>query len=162
MLIAREELRSHPLVVDALHKAWDLLVEARGGASGQSIEREAYIAMFRKTYLLFKAQRREGYLEAESCLAEVRTMLGASLSLERGRKSPSLVSLCRTPLSLSLSLSLSCLSLQRAFLAREPLSPLFSLERPRAVPAPGRACDMATVCERVRARGARAWDRSGG
>ena len=107
MLIAREELRSHPLVVDALHKAWDLLVEARGGASGQSIEREAYIAMFRKTYLLFKAQRREGYLEAESCLAEVRTMLGASLSLERGRKSPSLVSLCRTPLSLSLSLSLS-------------------------------------------------------
>ena len=69
MLMKRAELRNDPLVLNALQTTWDRFLEAREG--GDTIPWKQYQAMCRKLYLLFKIQRREGYLEAADALAEI-------------------------------------------------------------------------------------------
>ena len=69
-LVARERLRDDKSVVAALDDAWDRLRAARGGADGTAILRDQYGTLSRKLYLLFKAQRFDGYLDAEECEAE--------------------------------------------------------------------------------------------
>ena len=69
MLVKREALRTDAQVVRALDNAWKRLAPAHHG--GSHITWDGYLALFRKLYLLFKAQQREGYLEPAETLADI-------------------------------------------------------------------------------------------
>ena len=69
MLVKRDGLRHDPMVQSALDAAWERLAAAR--EFGDTIPWGGYQAMCRKLYLLFKIQRREGYLEASDALVEI-------------------------------------------------------------------------------------------
>ena len=70
MLVKRDQLRTNPVVTDALHAAWERFKEARG--DGDCIYWPMYQAMCRKIYILFKIQRREHYLEPTDALDEIQ------------------------------------------------------------------------------------------
>ena len=77
MLVRREQLRTAPVVMDALRAAWEhvapiRLADAAGaGGSEAGLSYASYAAMIRRCYLLFKAQRREGYLDAAEFVDEI-------------------------------------------------------------------------------------------
>jgi len=68
MIVSREQLRSSHLVVEALRVAWERIAPICGGGA---MDFAGYGAMIRRCYLLFKAQRREAYIDAQEFADEM-------------------------------------------------------------------------------------------
>ena len=71
MIVAREALKRHEEVVAAIQVAWDRLCSA-AGSQGQ-VSYNVYCTMSRKLYLLFKAQERDDYIDAEDAVESIAT-----------------------------------------------------------------------------------------
>ena len=71
MIVTREALKKHEVVKEAIEDAWEGMCAACGQSKEGYLGYDDYCVMSRKLYLLFKAQERDGYIDATDAVESI-------------------------------------------------------------------------------------------